>query len=474
MIKRLFCVLLSLALLAAAPFALAEDAAPAGEQAPLLVTVNGKEIKSDDIGYTAFLNYYTDQLVQYGIEAGTEEYALYCALYQQAAMDFAIQYAFFNEQAAALGIQPDAAAREQYEQSARDYWNSQVEAYIAEQGLSEEATEDERAAAAADAAAMLESQYGYTEESFVKETMDEYDYFSLEEPVKAELTKDLTVPEDELKAYFDDLVKEDQEAYEDDIGSFEFYTQYYGQPSYYTPKGYRGIVHILLKVDDELMAAWKDLAARLEEQKSDSNAESTGTEDAAADAEPAAEPVTQEMVDAAKQAILDSVKETVDEIKAKLDAGASFTDLINEYGTDPGMQTADKLAAGYPVHHDSILWDPAFREAAMALEKIGDVSEPVVGQSGVHILQYLRDIPEGAVEMTDEIRNELTAALLEEAKDQKLNELFVAWRDAADIRYTAEGQAILDASAAAEAELSAAVAGDETAEEAPAEEAPAE
>ena len=39
----------------------------------------------------------------------------------------------------------------------------------------------------------------------------------------------------------------------------------------------------------------------------------------------------------------------------------------------------------------------------MALEKVGDVSNPIVGQYGVHILQYLRDVPGGAVELTDEM-----------------------------------------------------------------------
>ena len=33
------------------------------------------------------------------------------------------------------------------------------------------------------------------------------------------------------------------------------------------------------------------------------------------------------------------------------------------------------------------------------MEKIGDISEPVVGSYGVHILQYVRDVPSGAVEL---------------------------------------------------------------------------
>ena len=97
----------------------------------------------------------------------------------------------------------------------------------------------------------------------------------------------------------------------------------------------------------------------------------------------------------------------------KLESGTPFVDLINEYGTDSGMKDEARLASGYPVHNDSILYDPAFQKAAMELEKIGDVSKPVVGQYGVHILQYLRDIPGGPVEFTDTIKAEIREKLQE-------------------------------------------------------------
>ena len=219
-----------------------------------------------------------------------------------------------------------------------------------------------------------------------------------------------------------------------------------------------------------MLNTWKDLSARLEEQASAGDEEPTETEAPAADAEPTdtpeptAEPVTREMVDAAEKAILDSVKETVDEIKAKLEGGASFTDLVKEYGTDPGMQNEDTLARGYLVHKDSILYDPAFTKAAMALEKIGDVSEPFVGQYGVHILQYLKDIPGGAVELTDEMKEEFRATLQEELETDLFQTALDEWQAAAAIEYTEAGEAWKLVKEEPEAE---------TAEEAPAEETPA-
>ena len=97
-------------------------------------------------------------------------------------------------------------------------------------------------------------------------------------------------------------------------------------------------------------------------------------------------------------------------------------------------------AAGYSVHANSILYDPAFKDAAMALEKVGDISDPVVGQYGVHILQYLRDIPSGAVELTDEMKEEFRATILQEMITEAMHSAVDQWMEEADIVYTEAGE----------------------------------
>ena len=304
--------------------------------------------------------------------------------------------------------------------------------------------------------------------------------------VKAYLMNGKTVTDEEVEAYYNDLVQEDRETYEGQIPTYEFYTNYYGQSSYYIPEGFRSVIHILLPVDETLLNDWKDLSARLEEQENAENAETTDNDEAATeetasdetpvpDADPTEEPtptpepVTKEMVDEAEKAILDSVQATVDEIKAKLDSGVSFEDLIQEYGTDPGMEDEAKRAEGYLVHEDSILWDPAFAKAAMALEKIGDISEPVLGQYGVHILQYLRDVPGGAVELTDDMKEEFRSTLESEMRNEALNTALDEWEATVDIVYTEAGEAWKVPAEEAAAEETAEAPADETA---PAEETP--
>ena len=452
MFKKLLAVLLALMLLGTASLSFAEDAAePAETEAPaetvepvLLVTVNGEEIKSDDDYLNDVLAYYLDYAANYGYDTSSEEMM---ASIRQYSLRYVIHTTLIRQKAAELGLdQFTDEEKAAMEAEAKAGWEEVVQTFVEQAGnITETSTDDEKAAARADAEAQLLSM-GYDEayyvSGFTKNQMENV----MTERVQDYLTDGKAISDEEVQAYFDDLVKDDEETYSNDVASYEFYTQYYGQPSYYTPEGYRSVIHILLPVDEELMSTWKDLSARLEEQKEAEQAEATETEAPAEDAEPTEEPtatpepVTEEMVRAAEQAILDSVQDKVNEIQEKLAAGASFEDLIKEYGTDPGMQDDATRAKGYSVHQDSILWDPAFTAAAMKLEKAGDIGEPFVSQHGVHILQYLKDIPGGAVELTDEMKEDFRGILLSELRTDALNTALEEWEKTADIAYTEAGE----------------------------------
>lgn len=509
MIKRILCLLLSLALFATAAVALADEADPVeetvtaepapeaespadevpAEEAPaetpepvLLATVNGVEIYDNDYGYTVYLDYYVDMLAQYGMVEGVEDYDKYYAIYRNAALTVAIQHVFYTEKAAELGLQPDETARAEYEQNARDYWQSAIDAYVEEVGITDDSSAEDRQAAIDEAKTVFKEQYGQTEETFIESTMQEYDYFSIQDQVMEALTKDLTISDEDIQAYFTDLVEEDKALYEGNIFQYEF-SQMQGTSSFYIPEGYRGVTHILLKVDDTLLQNYQDLTARFaaEEEKaagSEEPQESTGDTPADGDATPApaetVEPVTQEMIEEAKQAILDSLKDKIDDIQTRFNAGTPFADLIAEYGEDPGMKMESYLKDGYAVHAESVIYDPVFTAAAMSIDHVGGISEPVIGTSGVHIIYYLRDIPSGAIELTDDIKKELTDALLEESKELLMKETIESWTKASDIQYTAEGQQIRDAAKEAEEYLNAQMTDDTAVEDAAADDAVAE
>ena len=325
-------------------------------------------------------------------------------------------------------------------QEALAEWDSIINSYMQGMyGITDESSEEDKTAARADTLSYIEANYGYTEESYIAEVLENTPlnnaYNAIIDELKAS-RPDLTATEEEILAAYNDTVNEEMEYIGNDAGMYEMYQNYYGYSFHYIPEGYRGVTHILLKVDQELLDNWTDLSARLEESHEET--ESTGESEEPAETE---EPVTEEMVEAARQAILDSQKETLDAISAKLESGVSFEDLIAEYGTDPGMQDENNLKNGYTIHPDSIIYDANFTKAAAALEKVGDVSDPVISSFGIHILYYLRDVPAGAIEITEEEKEQLRSEIESERISLAFSEYYDQWLASSDVVWTAEGEA---------------------------------
>ncbi len=440
-ISRLLALVLALMLCTAsvctavADEATATDTTETATTSPtdVMATVNGEPVLRETVENIASNLSYTYS--QYGYDTTTDENAKFI---NQLALDYAIQYALMDQKAAEWGLdQFTDEEMETLKASNAESWNSLVDSYVSYYGnLTDESTDEEKLAAKTSALAALEAM-GYTEDVMMQSTLEEERY----NRVRDKMVENVAVTDDEVQTAFDTQVESDKASYEGNVAYYEYMTKYYGQTSYYVPEGYRGITHILLTVDDDLLQNYEDLAAKLEEQE---EAEDTDTTEATATdvTEETETPVTQADVDAAYQAILDSVQPTIDEINQKLADGASFADLIAEYGADPGMQSEPYMSEGYSVHQDSVIWDAAFVKAAFSVEKVGDVSEPVVGSYGVHIVYYLRDVPSGAVELTDDIKEDLKSTLLSEKENEAFASTMQLWRDASKIEYTAEIEAL--------------------------------
>ena len=85
----------------------------------------------------------------------------------------------------------------------------------------------------------------------------------------------------------------------------------------------------------------------------------------------------------------------------EFEGGADFDSLIEKYNEDTGMNKEPTATNGYAVAANSTTWDPAFTEGAMSIEAVGQISAPIYGKSGIHILYYLGDITPGAVPFED-------------------------------------------------------------------------
>ena len=261
------------------------------------------------------------------------------------------------------------------------------------------------------------------------------------------------VTDDEVQARYEAKVAEDEAAYTSSRYLFELYNTYEDYTITWVPEGYRTVKHILFQLTDEQVAALEELGTKLSEvntaiealnaEETEEAAEAEAAEEAAETEEAAPAKTLEELtaektdletqIEAKKLEIVESFKEKTDSVYARLEAGETFDSLIAELGEDPGMKAEPTMSKGYYVAADSSLWDPAFRDTAMALAKVGDVSEPVLTSSGVHIILYNSDVTPGAVDI-ETVREALTAEVLTEKQEAAYAEQYEAWKAAANVK----------------------------------------
>ena len=406
---------------AAAPAEETPAEEPAAEEPkadnPVLATIDGKEVYLSDA--QAMLN----SLVSGGYITDSTDY--------KTALDYLIQSRILSDKITELGFdQFTDAEKADFAAKAETEWQEAIQQYVSYFGGGDDTNVEQTRQEAIE----YYNAHGISEETIAKQFQNESSQEKLENYLLE--GKDITVSEEEIRAIFDDAAEQDMAAFDGNIGTYELYQAYYGQQFWFVPEGYRGIIHILLDVDEGLMDAYTKAQSAYEESKTEEK--------------PDGDEYLKTTMENARDAILDSKKETIDDVYARLEKGEDFTDLISEYNQDPGMKDEARLADGYHVHKESLLWDPVFTEAAFSEKMIkpGDVSDPVVGKNGIHILYYLRDVPSGKIEMTDDIRNDIKAYLETSKKNQIFSEALASWQEQHEIVYNQEAIYALTAPAA--------------------------
>ncbi len=430
---RLLALLLALLMLTTGAFAENAEDPVVIKAGDTVKTLSEVQAYFDDL-YTQYNEYYAG----YGLTLSQEEigYILEETMYVMT------MYAVLDNKVAEMGLgEITEEQKAELRESAKSEFEEGVKGYAEYYGISNEEAMEEFIA------------YGVTEDAVYEDMLTNLPYERLMEAALA----DIVVSDEDVLAQYNQGVETDKATYAEDVGSYEIAINYYGTEVKYTPAGYRMVKHILLDIPAEVAAKLADL----EKQISDANsalsllneelyalenvaeaapADATAAPDASAEpaeAPRAAEEIEKDIADAkakvedlnaqyeaARAEIVPALKATTDEIYAKLEAGESFDALVEAYGQDPGMVGNTE---GYMVHAQSIIWDTIFRDTAVALAKVGDTSEPVLTDFGVHIIHYAADVPEGAPEMTEETREALRAELLTAAQDTAFAEKMDAW-----------------------------------------------
>ena len=310
----------------------------------------------------------------------------------------------------------------------------------------------------------------------------------VDDKVREYVVKDVTVPDEDVKADYDAKVAADQEKYAEDASAWTN-SDRTGTTLYYAPAGIRRVKQILLKYKDEdqalIDAANEKITAAntkvtdaekaLDDLAAAAAAAAKTTEATEAPAEPTAAPAeTAENADAAEaaetaeetpapdeetlkadleaaktelEAAQNELKAAVDTAFAHLDEDAdallaaleadpdSWDTQSEEKNGDPGMKAgALNAEKGYAVCAGMSGFDPAFVDAAMALESVGQVSGKIRGESyGYYIIKYVSDVAEGPVDY-DSVKDGILNTLLTAKKNSTYSETLSQWVDAAGIR----------------------------------------
>lgn len=243
------------------------------------------------------------------------------------------------------------------------------------------------------------AEQGITKEQYINNVAQNILATRLNEAIAKE-AEDVT--EEEINEYYNNLILEQKSEFEANPGRFETAMEK-GGLVVYVPEGYRRIKRIFIKYSDIE-------TGMIIELKRYNNPEAL--EDTIATA-------------------YRNISSRIDEVVNSIEAGAeSFEELIEKYSDD--MQ-AGILSEGYFISKNTVRHDKNMVLAAMALENIGDISQPVREDLGASIIMYNKDVePAGVIPLSSIFEQIRQAAQLNKTEEY-LKQVFDEWKEKSKI-----------------------------------------
>ena len=123
------------------------------------------------------------------------------------------------------------------------------------------------------------------------------------------------------------------------------------------------------------------------------------------------------------------------DVLKQLGKGADFAELARRVSVNPSSVEGGLLP---PIGPDSRMVPPAIREAALAMTKVGQLSEPIQVETAYHVLRLEKIHPPANVKLSDvkdALARDARARLLRAEQQKVLAELIQATRNAKSIQY---------------------------------------
>ena len=219
---------------------------------PALATVNGEDITKSQV----------DELiptfVSYEFITDATDY--------RTVLDYLVQQKILTKKIEELGFDQFTAEEESaFSQEAQAQWDEALKEYADYNRAAD--TQEALEAALAQAEAYYAGQ-GMTLDKLVEHARTTASMNRLSQY----LTGDNEPTEEEIQAMFEQFGPAYEQEYKDDIAKYEYMTQYAGQTSWYTPPGFRGVIHILLDAEDALLSNFNTLQKTFELQQEKTDA----------------------------------------------------------------------------------------------------------------------------------------------------------------------------------------------------------
>lgn len=274
-------------------------------------------------------------------------------------------------------------------------FDDEVEYYMAyryDESKTEDEIREETIAYLAENGITLETYVSSAEQDYWREKL--YDY----------VTSNASVSDEDLYAFYEERVAADEASYQADFSQYEM-DMTFGRTIAWHPEGIRRVEVVHIPFNEDQQVIYNDIQASLADGDSERLSD----------------------VDALYQQLLP----TAESMLLRAQQGEDFA-LLN-------AETGDSYypESGVYVSAQSSMYTDDFRNAAMSLAYIGDISGLIYTDTGIAIIKYAGDVTPGAVAF-EEIRDQLAEAYTEEIKLSVYNTQVFKWVQEADVQYYPE------------------------------------
>lgn len=285
---------------------------------------------------------------------------------------------------------------------------------------------------------------------------DSYTQEAVRAALKTQVTMDVSATDDEVQAYYDDLLSSQKDSYTTSPADYGYIAENYqkngGDPMLYTPEGYVRVRSISISPEGDVSSdytALKDELTKLEAQygaaalaaladkyaAQGADASSTGINVTTSEIEGGAAIVSDYITkkaaaDALYEEYIKDARAKAGEAYASLEAGTGFEDVLKQYGEDtmytdyPSFVETGLLM--YLAGEDTS-WD-AKLTAAVSQLKDGEHTAVIQIDDMFYILQLVGSEPAGEKSMADAF-DEVKAAVVAKNADTAWNTQLETWKN---------------------------------------------